>query len=63
MAKYKVLQSSDQKLEELARISHNLRMWSKRWKEHYGSENRAKLAVWESKMDRWLEENTQLIQD
>jgi hypothetical protein len=42
------------KFSELAHIALNLRFWTRYWKEHYGSDARAKKNLWENKMDSWL---------
>lgn len=58
MAKYCLKFPDDEdRFEELARISHNLRYYSKIWKENYGSVNRAMMVKWENLMDKWLKEN------
>lgn len=58
MAKYRLKFPDDEdRFEELARISHNLRYYSKIWKEHYGSTNFRNMVRWQNEMDSWLKEN------
>lgn len=57
MATYRLKNATPDKMEELARISHNLRHYSKIWKEHYGKPNLDQMQEWEKKMDTWLKEN------
>lgn len=57
MATYRLFNTTPEKLEELALISHNLRHFSKIWKEYYGRDNRVNMQRWEDKMDEWLKEN------
>lgn len=57
MATYRLKNVTPEKLEELAKISHNLRHYSKIWKQHYGATNRNQMKVWEDKMDEWLQDN------
>jgi len=62
MAKFKVLEPSNEKLEELAMISKNLRFYSKVWGEHFGSYNKIRMVFWQKKMDQWLEQNIEKIE-
>jgi hypothetical protein len=64
MAKYKIKCEIDSvKFEELCRLAHNLRYYSKIWKEHYGSTNLANMVNWQNKMDEWLKKNIELEPD
>jgi hypothetical protein len=58
MAKYQLRFPDDEdRFEQLARITHNLRYFSKIWKEHFGSKNLANMVYWQNKVDEWLKEN------
>lgn len=58
MAKYRLKFPDDEdRFEELARLVHNLRYYSKIWKEHYGTTNLSNMVNWQNKVDEWLKEN------
>ncbi len=44
------------KLAELAKVLHNLRYWTKYWKQVYGSRARAQKEIWEQRADQLLDE-------
>lgn len=45
-----------EKLAELAKVLHNLRYWTKYWKEVYGSRARVQKEHWEKRADILLDE-------
>ncbi len=62
MAKYEVKTKTEENLEELARISFNVRHYKKIWEEHFGAINRDNLRRWEEKLDSWLEQNVRKVE-
>lgn len=44
-------------LLKLANILLKLRRTTKYWQEHYGSQNKQVMKVWEDKADEWLQKN------
>lgn len=60
MAKYRIVNPTDEKFNDLARICFNLRLYSKIWKEHFGAKNRNNMVTWEEKLDKFLEDNIEL---
>lgn len=63
MAKFKIKNPTMEDFEELAMISHNLRVYTKIWQERFGAINRGNLRYWEQRMDNWLKENTVHVED
>ena len=63
MAKFKIKNPTLEDFQELAMISHNLRVYMKIWNEHFGSKNRSNVRYWEVRMDAWLKENTVQVCD
>lgn len=61
MAQFKVKNPNIPKLNELARLSYNVRYWANEFRIKYGSDNRQRMMEAETELDKWLKENIELI--
>jgi hypothetical protein len=52
-----------EELIELAYIMTGLRESTKKWKEHYGADNRNTMQRWEEKADAWINKHKVIIND
>ncbi len=53
----KVTINKNAKIFEIAEIIYKLRLHTKYWQKHYGSDNRRTMKYWEDKADKWIEDS------
>lgn len=57
MAIYHIINPSIKKLDELARLAHNIRFLKRQFQKTLGSDEHTKMELAEQELDEWLKKN------
>lgn len=61
MAQFRVIEPSDEKLQEVCMILHNLRLFTEKWNKDFKVCDKGQMQYWQSIADQWLKLNREKI--
>ena len=61
MPQYEVVEPSDEKLQTVCMILHNLRLFTEKWNKDFRVTDKESMKYWERRSDEWLQLNRRKI--